>query len=369
MNHIETCRTQVLGGHKDTCEHCGYQVRAYNSCGDRHCPKCQALRQAKWVAQRKQRILPTHYFHVVFTLPRQLRSIALCNRTLFFNLLFATCSETLLELGNDEKYIGGQLGITSVLHTWDRKLDFHPHLHCIVTGGGYHKDSDQWISAKKDFIFPVRVLSKLFQGKFLDALSKAYRDGSLQFAGKCMKYKDPQTLQSLFDKLYRKKWVVYAKPPFGGPQAVFEYLGRYTHRVAISNQRLLAYNSQKVTFLTKNGKTASLKHTEFIRRFLMHILPKGYTKIRHFGLLAACNVNSKLMRAKDILNRDQSCAEQPDRHPDTEPVPDNNFREQMLALTGTDLFICPRCRVGKMFRTPIPKEIATPIAFSTPDTS
>lgn len=353
----------------DTCEHCGYQVPSYNSCGDRHCPKCQALSQAKWITERKQRILNTHYFHLVFTLPSQLRSLLLCNRKILFNMLFAACSKTLLELGHDEKYLGALLGITAVLHTWDRKLNFHPHLHCIVTGGGYHQDSDQWKSSKQNFIFPVRVLSKLFQGKFLDALEKAYQKGTLEFAGGCSKYKNPQSFKALKQKLYRKKWVVYAKPPFGGPKAVFEYLGRYTHRVAISNQRLLAVHHHKVTFLTKNNKTASIHPIEFIRRFLLHTLPKGYTKIRHFGLLAASNIKKTFARVTQILKPEQTSAAHTAEQNLTETKSVQIWREQMLALIGNDFRTCPRCRVGKMLRTPILPESCSLLTFRFRNTS
>lgn len=348
MGNIETCRTEVRGGHMDTCDHCGHKVPSYNSCCDRHCPKCQALRQARWIEGRKERILPTNYFHLVFTLPAELRSLALCNRKMVFDMLFAAASGTLLELGRDKKHLGGLLGVTAVLHTWTRQLDFHPHLHCVVTGGGLDEEGDRWVGTKPDFLFPVRVLSRLFRGKFLAALERAYDKGALEFAGGCADLADTDRFAALKDALYRKEWVVYSKPPFGGPGAVFEYLGRYTHRVAISNQRLITSDDRGVTFHTKDDKTVTLTQGEFTRRFLMHTLPKGFTKIRHFGLLAAGNVNTKLVRARELLDAETptSVRESGDKLGDT-------WLDQMLALTGEDLSVCPRCGIGKMIRTRI----------------
>jgi len=350
MGNIETCRTEIRGGHVDTCDHCGHAVPAYNSCGDRHCPKCQALRQARWIAGRKERILPTHYFHLVFTLPAELRSLSLCNRTVVFDMLFAAAAETLLELGRDPGHIGGVLGVTAVLHTWTRKLDFHPHVHCVVTGGGLDDVGDRWVDSRPGFLFPVRVLSRLFRGKFLHALARAHARGELAFAGGCAGLGDRAAFSSLKDELYRKEWVVYAKRPFGGPGAVFEYLGRYTHRVAISNQRLIATDDRGVTFHTKDGKNATLEHREFIRRFLMHTLPNGFTKIRHFGLLAAGNVGSKLVRARELLE---------DANPETAATLESNKNladariEQLLAECETPI-ACPCCGIGRMLRSRVP---------------
>lgn len=347
MGNIETCRTEVRGGHVDVCDHCGHKVPSYNSCSDRHCPKCQALRQAKWIAERKERILPTHYFHLVFTLPAELRSLAMCNRKAVFDILFHSAAETLLELGNDEKYLGGLLGITAVLHTWTRKLEFHPHVHCVVTGGGLDADGDRWKSSKPDFLFPVRVLSKLFRGKFLHALSRAHSKGNLEFAGGCAELKDPQSFAALKNRLYSKDWIAYAKPPFGGPEAVFEYLGRYTHRVAISNQRLISMDHDGITFFTKDGSTATLAPTEFIRRFLMHVLPGGYTKIRHFGLLASGNVNTKLKGAKALLAPETTDGPESSNSVEASSV---SWLEQLLNLNDDPPSVCPRCGIGKMKR-------------------
>ena len=301
MGHIEACRTEVLGGHVDTCTRCGHKVASYNSCGDRHCPECQSFSQAKWIEGRKQRILPVGYFHTVFTLPAELRSVARCNPKVVYELLFKAAAETLLELGNDPKHLGGLLGLSAVLHTWTRELDFHPHLHVIVTAGGLAPNGETWISSKPEFLFPVKVLGKLFRGKFLFALRRAHQKGMLEFAGGCADLDEKERFSSLIGKLYDTDWVVYCKEPFAGPGAVFEYLGRYTHRVGISNQRLISLDDQGVTFYTKGGNTKTLAPLEFIRRFLMHVLPKGFTKIRHFGLLAPCNVNTKLDKAKQHL--------------------------------------------------------------------
>lgn len=363
MAHILACRTAVLGGHLETCDQCGHEDQSFNSCGDRHCPKCQALVQAKWIARRKSRTLPTHYFHLVFTLPAQLRSLALCNRKELFKMLFAAAAETLLELGRDPKHLGGLLGITTVLHTWTRQLDFHPHVHCIVTGGGLDEDGDRWVKATPDFLFPVKVLSRLFRGKFLAALCRAHERGQLEFAGGCADLAIGDNFAALKDQLYRREWVVYAKRPFGGPQHVFEYLGRYTHRVAISNYRLLSMDDGGVTFATKDGKTATLAPMEFIRRFLMHVLPKDFVKIRHYGLKAASNVHTKLKRAKEILEAEQG--------PQSAGGDDlgETWLEQMQALTGVDLSVCPRCGTGRMIRTRIEPGTVSLIPVDPQDTS
>jgi predicted Zn-ribbon and HTH transcriptional regulator len=363
MAHILACRTEVLGGHLETCDQCGYQEQSYNSCGDRHCPKCQALVQSQWIEKRKERTLPTHYFHLVFTLPDQLRSLALCNRKVIFKMLFAAAAETLLELGRDPRHLGGLLGITAVLHTWTRQLDFHPHVHCIVTGGGLDEEGGRWARAKPDFLFPVKVLSSLFRGKFLAALHRAHERGQLEFAGGCADLAVGDNFTKLKDQLYRKDWVVYAKRPFGGPEHVFEYLGRYTHRVAISNYRLLAMDNDGVTFATKDGQTATLAPTEFIRRFLMHVLPKDFVKIRHYGLKAASNVNTKLKRAKEILE-----AELGTQVEGGDDLGDS-WIEQMQVLTGVDLSVCPRCGTGRMIRSRIEHSSASRIPAEPQDTS
>jgi hypothetical protein len=281
LRAIARCRTAELGGHADVCEACGHVEVAYNSCRDRHCPKCQSLAQARWIERRMQRVLPTQAFHVVFTLPSELHGVALQNRETIFNLLFASAAEALLELGRDPKWLGAELGITSVLHTWTRDLRFHPHVHCIVTGGGLSPDGERWISTRPGFLLPVRVLGALFRGKFLARLVRLYDKGELRLAGPPSALANPARFARLRDKLYRTRWVVYAKQPFGGPEQVFRYLGRYTHRVGLSNRRLVSLDERGVTFRTRGEGTVALSPDEFLRRFLLHVLPRRFVKIRH----------------------------------------------------------------------------------------
>jgi hypothetical protein len=335
MRAIEVCRTEVLGGHVDVCNTCAFARPAYNSCRNRHCPKCQALSQAAWIDKRMAYVLPTHYFHVVFTLPHELGAITLRNRKTLFNLLFSAAARTLLELGKDEARLGAQLGVTAVLHTWTRDLRFHPHVHCIVTGGGLAPQGDRWISSRPKYLFPVRVLSDLFRGKFLDELAQAYDRGELDLGGACVELANPEVFSQLTDTLYRKNWVVYAKRPFAGPEQVFKYLGQYTHRVGISNHRLVSFDDHGVCFRTKNGKQVTVTPTEFIRRFLLHVLPDGFAKIRHYGLHASSNVHTKLTAAQRHLAVNVKPAQA--------NSPPQTWQEQHLALTGVDLATCPRC--------------------------
>jgi hypothetical protein len=348
MRAIESCRTAALGGHVDVCDHCAFERNAYNSCRNRHCPKCQNLAQANWLKRQMERILPTHYFHVVFTLPEELRGLALYNRQLLFDLLFTTASRTLLELGQDEDRLGALLGFTAVLHTWTRDLRFHPHLHCIVTGGGLHVGTGEWVSRHGGrYLFPAKVLSRLFRGKFLDALVRAREKGALVFGGRCAALDNDDIWATFKDKLYRKAWVVYAKRPFGGAEGVYKYLGRYTHRVGLSNYRLQAIDDNGVRFSTKHGKSVTLEHEEFIRRFLLHVLPAGFVKIRHYGLFAPPNLGTKLVLAQKALGNDDA-----DREPTTNvnagAADDQDFNKTLIALTGVDLTRCPRCGDGTM---------------------
>jgi predicted Zn-ribbon and HTH transcriptional regulator len=344
MRAIEACRTEVLGGHLDVCDTCGYSRPSYNSCRDRHCPKCQSLAQAKWVEDRLERLLPVHYFHVVFTVPPWLRPIFRGNARAMFDLLFASASKTLLKLGEDAKRLGAQLGITAVLHTWTRELDYHPHLHCIVTGGGLWPDGTKWVEARRKYLFPVKVMAKLFRGLFLDGLRKLHAAGEIVVDADFGK---------LVDSLYRTDWVVYAKRPFGGPDHVFKYLGRYTHRVGISNQRLISLDERGVTFATKNGRTVTLEAQEFIRRFLQHVLPSGYVKKRHFGLWAAGNVTTRLAVARSLLS---SVSPPKPAVPAAEvriAALDFEWQRRLLRLTGIDVTRCPRCISGRMIARPL----------------
>jgi hypothetical protein len=317
LRRLTACRTAALGGHIDTCDACGTVQVSYNSCRDRHCPKCQTTRQIEWVESRLERLLPVSYFHVVFTLPEQLQPLGLKNRRVLYDLLFRAASETLLELAADPRRLGGQIGFTAVLHTWGQNLLFHPHLHCVVTGGGLSPDRQRWVAGREDYFLPVRVLGELFRGKFLAGLKAAYEAGQLTLAGSVESLRDPAEFRKLLGTLYRQRWVVYAKPPFGGPEAVLAYLSRYTHRVAISNRRLVAADEAMVTFKYKDYradglarfKVMTLDTGEFIRRFLIHVLPKGFHRIRHYGLLANGQRADNITRARELLAVPPSIAE------------------------------------------------------------
>jgi hypothetical protein len=337
LRDVEVCRTPVLGGHLDVCEACGHSRPSYNSCRNRHCPKCQALRQARWVAERERRVLPTHHFHVVFTLPEPLRAMALRQRRRMFELLFACAAETLLDLGYDR--LGAELAVTAVLHTWARDLGWHPHVHCIVSGGGFDPQTERWVPTKKKFLFPVWVLSDVFRGKMLARL-RTDVDAGLIDLGRADR-------AAFFDALYNTRWVVYAKRPFGDAQRVIRYLGRYTHRVGISNARLELVAPNGVRFRTKEGRNVTLAPTEFLRRFLLHVLPRGFTKIRHYGLLAAGNVHGRLERARALLSS------RPPLAPPSAGSAPRTWCEILLALTGLDLTMCPVCHERAVVRRPL----------------
>lgn len=303
LEAIETCRTAVLGGHVQWCEHCNYQRIAYNSCRNRHCPKCQALAQGRWLQERREAMLPVSHFHVVFTLPEGLRALVLHNQRQLYGLLFWAAAETLQAFGRDPKYLDAQLGITAVLHTWSRTLAYHPHLHCIVTAGGLSRDQERWVPSRQKgrYLFPVKALAKRFRGKFLTALRVLYQTGALHFGGSAAAWQAPPAFDALLQSLWGQDWVVYAKRPFGGAEHVYAYLGRYTHRVGLSNSRLREVTADRIRFRTKGGEECTLAPLEFIRRLLLHVLPAGFVKIRHYGLLAASNVKSRLARARSLL--------------------------------------------------------------------
>jgi Putative transposase/Transposase zinc-binding domain len=341
---LVVCRTPALGGHLDRCTNCGFETPAYNSFRNRHSPKCQALDLARWVESCLQRILPVHYFHLVFTLPSELHSLAYNNRAAIFALLFRSAADTLLTLAADPKWLGkdAQLGITAVLHTWTRELCFHPHVHCIVTGGGLAHDKSQWVPAPRDFLFPVHIVGALFRGKFMAGLEVLLREGKL--------HDDvpDRAAHRRRQRLYKTSWIVYAKRPFGGPEQVFRYLGRYTHRVAISNARLVSMDDNAVVFRTRGSDTASLSPTEFIGKFLQHILPSRFVKIRHFGLMSSGNVNRSLEQARALLPTvatDSSSAasdgyDEDENVPSARPIdPDLPWPALLLALTGQDVLL------------------------------
>ena len=321
----------------DKCANCDFAEPSYNSCRNRHCPKCQALAQARWLAERRRRILPTHYFHVVFTLPSELRQLARWNRKKLYGLLFRAASQTLLALGRDPKMLGAVLGVTAVLHTWTRDLRFHPHLHCIVTGGGLALDQDRWIASRKNYLFPVKVLAKLFRAKLLDGLKHARRKGELALPPRLL---SASAFKALITKLFNKNWVVYAKKPFAGADQVFAYLGRYTHRVAISNHRIINYDGLNVTIRTRGDDSVTMTAETFIARFVEHVLPRGFTKIRHFGLMAPSNVNTRLVAARVALLKQQAHQSTPIP---LEVLPASDWRTVLELLCGIDLTLCPRC--------------------------
>src|SRR5271166_5018889 len=290
---IARCRTAALGGHLDQCTRCGHRATiSYNSCRNRHCPKCQTAARERWIAARQQELLPTRYVHVVFTLPGGLAPLTLQNKKVVYDLLFRASAETLLEIARDPKHLGAEIGFFSVLHTWNQKLSLHPHVHCVIPAGGLSPDGTRWIQTRHAFFLPVKVLSRVFHGKFAAGLQRAFQDGQLNFHGDLAWLAQPKTFAAWRRLLFRKDWVVYAKPPFGGPEHVLQYLGRYTHRVAISNHRLVSLADGQVTFRWRDSahhneqKLLTLSLDEFLRRFLLHVLPKGFVRIRYFGLLA-----------------------------------------------------------------------------------
>src|SRR5271169_1128649 len=282
---IERCRTAALGGHRDKCSRCGYRAISYNSCRNRHCPKCQAQTRDRWLQARRRELLPTPYVHVVFTLPRRLAPLALQNKKVIYDLLFRTCAETLLEIARDPRHLGAEIGFFSVLHTWSQKLEHHPHLHCVVPAGGLSPDHQRWIHSRYRFFLPVKVLGRVFRGKFVAALKRAFADGQLDFYGDRKLLGDAKAFASFLRPLFRQDWVVYCKPPFGGPEHVLRYLGAYAHRVAISNHRLVSLADGQVTFRWRDSahgnqqRLMTLAVKEFLRRFLLHVLPPGFVRI------------------------------------------------------------------------------------------
>src|ERR1700716_205304 len=309
MSAIERCRTAALGGHVARCEDCAHTVIAYNSCRNRHCPKCQGTAAKQWLAEREAELLPVPYYHVVFTLPGPIGDIAYHNKAVIYDILFKISAETMLTIAADPKHLGARIGVTSVLHTWGSAMTHHPHVHMIVPGGGISPDGKRWVSCRPGFFLPVRVLSRLFRRLFLKALFAAHAASRLSFFGEHAHLADAQSFAALLAPLHKAEWIVYAKPPFGGPQAVLTYLSRYTHRVAIANSRLIACDEQGVTFKWKDYriegrdryKRMTLATDEFIRRFLIHVLPKGLHRIRHYGLFAKSSCADNIARARELL--------------------------------------------------------------------
>ena len=336
LRAIETCRTATLGGHLERCDQCGHERNAYNSCGNRHCPKCQALARAKWLEKRRAELLPVEYFHIVFTLPEALAALALQNKQQIYGLLFQATAETLQQIAAGPKYLGAQIGFFCILHTWGQTLTAHPHLHCVVPGGGISLDGQHWVGCRPGFFLPVRVLSRRFRTLYLRHLEHAYGAGKLEFHGELQPLADPQAFACFLAPLRRCEWVVYAKPPFAGPERVLDYLGRYTHRVAISNNRLEQVQDGHVTFTYKDykheqqRKRMTLSADEFLRRFLLHVLPEGFQRIRHYGLLGNRHRAANLARCCELLSV-----------PAPSPQPPCDYREHNRQLTGQDPLQCP----------------------------
>ena len=327
MSAIETCRTAALGGHVAACTKCGYEHIAYNSCRNRHCPKCQGSTAKGWMQARMEDLLPVEYFHVVFTLPAQIADIAYQNKAAVYGLLFKASAETLLAIAADPKHLGARIGMTSVLHTWGSAMTHHPHVHVVVPGGGLSADGARWIGCRPGFFLPVKVLSRLFRRLFLEGLMRLHRTGKLRFFGDLVGLADPDTFAAHLAPLRRTNWVVYAKPPFGGPEAVLAYLSRYTHRVAISNHRLLSADAETVAFCWKDSrikrgnrmKVMRLPTDEFIRRFLVQVLPAGFHRIRHAGFLANGIRRDRIERIRRLLDVEPEPAQTPDEGANVDP--------------------------------------------------
>jgi hypothetical protein len=368
LHALEICRTSQLGGHLERCDNpaCGHQRPAYDSCRNRHCPKCQTLDRVRWVEARQAQLLPIPYFHLVFTLPHQLAPWIRANLALGYNLLFAAAAQAIQTLAADPKHLGAQVGFFAILHTWGQQLSFHPHLHLVVTGGGLSSDGKKWIPAPlshkgKHFFLSVKALSARFRRLYLDGLKAAFQQQQLRSPAPPQPSTEALAFTRLLQSLQKLRWVVYAKPPFGSPSRVVEYLGRYTHRVAISNHRLLAIEQDQVSFRWRDyrhghvEKTMTLQATEFLRRFLLHVLPPGLVRIRHYGLLANCHVEQKI----------QSCRQLLEVQPATLllPTPSRDWRALFERLTGNPPDLCPHCKTGRfrpLYRLPRPDFARSP---------
>jgi predicted Zn-ribbon and HTH transcriptional regulator len=341
MQAVERCRTAALGGHLEQCDSCGYERPAYNSCRNRHCPKCQSLAKVRWLDKQNSELLPVGYFHLVFTLPHELNALILTNKKILLSDLFKAVGETLVDFGRTR--LGGQIGLITVLHTWDQTLLDHFHLHCLVPAGALSFDQKRWTPARKNFLFPIKALSVVFCGKFLGLLKSAFATNKLLFVGQSASLANPAAFQLLINVLRKKSWVVYAKKPFGSPVHVLDYLGRYTHRVALSNDRILSAHNGDVTFSYRDRKDQNRKKTmtldahEFIRRFLLHVIPKGFMRVRHFGFLAN--------RSKSLLSK---CRQLLDLSSALPKLPSKSVHQLMLELTGIDITRCPLCQKGTL---------------------
>jgi hypothetical protein len=369
MTAIETCRTAVLGGHLEQCDDCGHQRNAYNSCANRHCPKCQSLARARWIEHRTAELLPVEYFHVVFTVPDAIAAIALQNKAQVYGILFRATAETLRTIAADPQHLGAEIGFFAVLHSWGQTLMHHPHLHCVVPGGGLSPDGTRWVACRPGFFLPVRVLSRLFRRLFLQHLQAAYDTGTLRLVGTLEALRHRPAWLRACAAVRQTDWVVHAKRPFAGPQQVLDYVGRYTHRVAIANHRLLDIERDQVRFTYKDyradpaqaQKTMTLAAGEFIRRFLLHVLPTGFHRIRYYGFLGARHRRAKLARCRQLLGAIAPTT------PTADPSPPTDYRDRTEALTGTSLRVCPVCHRGQMIV--IERLLPTRRGAPIPDTS
>ena len=348
MRHIETCRTAALGGHIEVCNHCGFQKNAYNSCRDRHCPKCQTLVKEKWLSARKAELLPCPYFHNVFTLPHELNPLILTNKKIMLSILFVAVKETLQVFAADPQWrLVGQLGFVSVLHTWNQKLMDHFHLHCIIPAGALSFDKKNWIAVKNKYLFRVQSMAKEFRKRYLRKLENAYKQNKLKFYGRSSEFEAQKEFLQLVETVKNKSWITYSKQPFGGPEQVLEYLGRYTHRVAITNNRLTSLKDGNVTFTYRDrsdenkSKDLTVSVEEFIRRYLLHILPSGFMKIRYYGFLASTNKKESIPLIQRLI----------DPHFKSTEKQKETIQEIMLRLTGSDISQCPECGKGEMICT------------------
>ncbi len=342
---LTACRTAALGGHVDACDECGYQAISYNSCRNRHCPKCQGTATAEWLEAQRHTLLPVRYAHVVFTLPDLLAPLALQNPRVVYGLLFRAASQTLLQVAATPRHLGARLGFLAILHTWGQNLLHHPHLHCVVPAGGLARDGSRWIPCRPGFFLPVRVLSRLFRGKFLALLEEAQRAGTLQFHGQLHALRQPSAFRALRARAHAIEWVVYAKPPFGSPDCVLKYLARYTHRIAISNHRLLSVEQDRVSFSWKDyrhghrQRVLTLCAVEFVRRFLLHVLPYRFVKIRYYGLLAQSQRATTLPRCRELL-----------RAPSEPPASAPTAAQTPGGQRASEPPRCPSCERGRLHR-------------------
>lgn len=345
MHDVKVCRSANLGGHVDKCDHCSFEKISYNSCRNRHCPKCQYLTKEQWLEDRKSELLPVGYFHNVFTLPHELNPIVLYNKKACFDILFKSINETLQGFAENPRWkLNGKLGWIGILHSWDQKLLDHYHIHCLIPAGALSFEKTKWAHSKKEFLFPIKTLSRVFRAKYLSHLKNLYQNNTLRFSGSCSQYKSQKDFQNLINALFQKNWVVYSKRPFAGPEQVLAYLGRYTHRIAITNHRIKSIGDDRINISYKDRaddnktKIMQLNSHEFMRRFLLHVLPKGYTRIRHFGFLSNRNKSKNIAICRKLLGQS----------PKTKIKENQSLEQKMLHLMGIDITECPKCKKGKL---------------------